>query len=214
MDKFQNKHVFITGASAGIGAALAHEFASQGARLTLTARRLHLLEGLAQDLIARGTEVLVETCDVTQDGDLERALEKARERFGKVDVVVANAGFGVVGKLENLKLEDSRRQFETNVFGVLRTIQCSLEDLKQTRGSLVLLGSVAGYISLPNASPYAMSKFAIRALADSLWAELAPYGIAVTLISPGFVESSIRKVDNQGVFQRASEDPMPPLGRP
>lgn len=147
--------------------------------------------------------------DVTVDGDLDRTAAAARAAFGRLDVVVANAGFGVVGPVERLTLEDYRRQFETNVFGVLRTIHATLGDLKAARGRLVIIGSVSGHLATPGSSPYAMSKFAVRALAEALGHELAPAGVAVTLVSPGFVESEIRRVDNTGVFRAESPEAIP-----
>ena len=200
--------VFITGASSGIGAALAREFARDGADVVLAARRVDRLEALSAEIAKTGRRALALPCDVTRDGDLERAVDRTRAAFGKLDVVVANAGFGVSGTLERLSVEDYRRQFETNVFGVLRTVYASLDDLKKTRGRLVLIGSVSGHVGVPGSSAYSMSKFAVHGLAAALGHELAPYGVAVTLISPGFVESEIRQVDNQGVWHAE------PFGRP
>src|SRR5712691_8919043 len=94
-------------------------------------------EALAAEITQAGRRALVVPCDVTRDGDLERAAALTRTAFGKLDIVVANAGFGVVGALETLSLDDYRRQFETNVFGVLRPVYATLEDLKKTRGRLV-----------------------------------------------------------------------------
>jgi NAD(P)-dependent dehydrogenase (short-subunit alcohol dehydrogenase family) len=147
--------------------------------------------------------------DVTVDGDLERAAASARATFGRLDVVVANAGFGVVGPFERLTLDDYRRQFETNVFGVLRTVRATLDDLKASRGRLVVIGSVAGHVATPGSSPYSMSKFAVRALSQALGHELAPAGVSVTLVSPGFVESEIHRVDNTGVFHPEAPEPIP-----
>lgn len=191
--------MFITGASSGIGAALAREFSRRGAPVALGARRLDRLQALAQELRAAGGRALALACDVTRDGDLERALARVREGLGPVHVLVANAGFGVVGAVSALTLDDYRRQFETNVFGVLRTIKAGLADLAETRGHLVIVGSVSGHVALAGSSPYAMSKFAVRALAQSLDFELRPRGIAVTLVSPGFVNTEIHEVDNLGV---------------
>jgi short-subunit dehydrogenase len=146
---------------------------------------------------------------VTHDGDLEAAVAKIKSGGGKIDVVVANAGFGVAGNVEDLDLDDYRRQFETNVFGVLRTIYATLAELKRTRGRLVIIGSVAGHIPQARASPYGMSKFAIRALAEAARLELAASGVAVTLISPGFVDSDIRRTDNRGVLHAGAADPVP-----
>ena len=112
---------------------------------------------------------------------------------------MANAGFGVVGPIERLTLDDYRRQFETNVFGVLRTVFATLAELRRSRGRLVIVGSVSGHVALPNASPYAMSKFAVRALAQALDFELRPTGVSVTLVSPGFVDTELHQVDNRGV---------------
>lgn len=209
MGSFDGKTVLITGASSGIGAALAREFARQGGRLVLTARRVDRLEQLKAEIEKAGGQALAVACDVTRDGDPGKAIGEACARFGQVDVVVANAGFSVVGKVEKLDLETFRRQFETNVFGVLRTVKAAIPELKRTKGNLGILGSVAGHVSLSHASPYSMSKFAVRALADALAGELRGDGVAVTLISPGFVESEIRQVDNTGERHAEEKDPLP-----
>jgi short-subunit dehydrogenase len=209
VSRFAGRVALITGASAGIGAALARELARQGADVVLLARRQDRLTALAAEIERRGRRALVVAADVTVDGDLERAVDAARTAFGKLDVVVANAGFGVVGPIERLTLDDYRRQFETNVFGVLRTVRAALDALKTTRGRLAIIGSVASYIASPGGSPYAMSKFAVRGLADALRLELAPAGVAVTLVTPGYVESEIRRVDNTGVFREAAPESAP-----
>jgi len=209
--RFAGNAVFITGASSGIGAALAREFAREGGDVALAARRLDRLQTLASEIGKTGRRAVVIPCDVARDGDLERAADQARAALGKLDVVVANAGFGVTGKLETLSLDDYRRQLETNVFGVLRTVYATLDDLKKTRGRLVLIGSVSGHVAVPGSSAYSMSKFAVHGLAAALGHELAPYGVAVTLISPGFVESEIRQIDNRGVWRaQAPRRPIPP----
>ena len=207
---FQGKTVLITGASSGIGEALAWQLGQLGAQLTLTARRTDRLDALARRMVAAGTpQPLVVRCDVTCDGDVERAVAESTRRWGKLDVVIANAGFGIVGALRDLRIDDYRRQFETNVFGVLRTLYAALPEIEKAAGNVVIVGSVAGWTAAPNGSPYAMSKFAVRALADALTAELSLTGIQVTLISPGFVASDIRRVDNQGTFQAGAVDPIP-----
>jgi short-subunit dehydrogenase len=210
--RFAGSVVFITGASSGIGAALSLEFAREGADVVLAARRRDRLESVAAEIGAIGRRAVVAPCDVTREGDLERAAAAGRAAFGKLDVVVANAGFGVTGVLERLSLDDYRRQLETNVFGVVRTVYATLDDLKKSRGRLVVIGSVSGYIALAGSSPYSMSKFAVRALADSLGHELAEHGVSVTLISPGFVESEIRQVDNRGILR--TEKPAPRIPAP
>lgn len=207
--KFQDQSVLITGASSGIGAALARELAREGARLVLMARRRERLDSLCAELAGAGAQAVVHVGDVTKRADLDAGVALAVERYGRLDVAIANAGFGVVGPLEKLNVEDYRRQFETNVFALLETSKACLAELKKSRGRLALIGSVAGYISTPNASPYAMSKFAVRAFAEALRPELAPHGVSVTLISPGFIESEIRQVDNRGGWHPKAKDPLP-----
>jgi short-subunit dehydrogenase len=217
---FRGKSVLITGASSGIGEELALQLAQSGAQLTLAARRTDRLETLAQKIAGQGTEGTGETqrntrpivveCDVTRDGDLERAVAESVRAFGKLDIAFANAGFGVVAPLKKLALEDYRRQFETNVFGVLRTIYAALPELEKTKGNLAIIGSVSGWVATPGASPYSMSKFALRALANAIAPELRPTGITVTLLSPGFVSSEIRQIDNHGIHHEHAKDPISP----
>jgi short-subunit dehydrogenase len=208
---FRDKSVLITGASSGIGEELALQLAQAGAHLTLTARRKDRLETLAQKIADAGKpRPIVAECDVTRDGDLERAVADSTRAFGKLDVAFANAGFGVVAPIKKLMLDDYRRQFETNVFGVLRTIYAALPELEKSRGNLAIVGSVASWVSTPGSSPYSMSKYALRALANSITPELRAAGITVTLLSPGFVASEIRITDNQGKVHPGSKDPVPP----
>lgn len=209
MPRFHGRTVFITGASSGIGAALARRFAAEGADLALAARRTERLEDVARSLPEPHGRVHIFQCDVTRDGDLEAAVAELRRAGGQIDIVVANAGFGVAGRVQALALEDYRRQIETNVFGVLRTIYATLEELRRTRGQIVIMGSVAGYVPQPAMSAYGLSKFAVRALAESIRMDLAPEGIAVTLISPGFVDSDIRRIDNRGTLHPHARDPIP-----
>ncbi len=209
MDRFAGRVVLITGASSGIGAALAREFARQGADLVLAARRLPLLQDLAVELRAAGRRAITVACDVTQDGALEQTVAEALRVFGRVDVAVANAGFGVVGPMERLALDDYRRQFETNVFGVLRTAAAALPALRASRGTLVIIGSVSGHVPTAGVSAYAMSKAAVGALAASLRGEVLAAGVGVVLVSPGFVESEFRQVDNRGVRHPGAPDAVP-----
>ena len=207
---FQGKAALITGASSGIGEELARQLGQAEAKLTLASRRREQLENVAQGIAGTGAaRPLVVECDVTRDGDLERAVAETVRQWGKLDVVFANAGFGVIGSLKTLPLEDYRRQFETNVFGVLRTIYAALPEIEKTRGNLAIISSVSGWVATPGASPYCMSKFALRALANSIAPELRLAGVKVTLISPGFVASNIRRVDNQGTLHAGAADPIP-----
>ncbi|HEU4778262.1 MAG TPA: SDR family NAD(P)-dependent oxidoreductase [Steroidobacteraceae bacterium] len=199
----------ITGASSGIGAGLAREFVRRGVGVVLVARRLEQLETLAAELRAAGGQASAHRADVTVEGDLARVMAELAAVGLRPDMVIANAGFGVVGNAQTLSIEDYRRQFETNVFGVLRTLHETADCLRASRGRFVIMGSVAGYVSIEGSSPYTMSKFAVRALAESLHGELSKAGVGCTLISPGFVDSDIRRVDNQGELQAHARDPVP-----
>ncbi|WP_437319193.1 SDR family oxidoreductase [Sorangium sp. So ce385] len=201
--------VLITGASSGIGEALAREVARRGGRVVLAARRTERLEALAGELRASGGEAIAAACDVTRDGDVERAVAQAIEAFGRLDVAIANAGFGVMGRVEDLSLDDFRRQLETNVFGALRTVKAALPELKRARGGVALIGSASGYLAFPTMGAYTMSKFAVRALAETLRAELHADGVAVTHVAPGFVESEIRRIDNAGKLLDGAREPVP-----
>lgn len=209
MQRFLGQTVFITGASAGIGAALCRHFAQEGADIALLARRKDALESTASAVRALGRRAIPIACDVTRDGDLEHAVDLVRGELGRIDVVVANAGIGIGGAFSKLTLDDFRRQFETNVFGVVRTVQATLPDLEQSRGRLAVVGSVAPYAIAPGTVNYAMSKAAVGALAQGLEIELAPKGVSVTLILPGFVESEIRLIDNHGHKRENAKDPVP-----
>jgi short-subunit dehydrogenase len=209
MGSLSGSVTFITGASAGIGAAVAREAARQGSDVVLTARRQERLQNLAAEIESMGRRALIARCDVTRDGDLEAAVAKAQQEFGHIDTVIANAGFGVVGPFERLTLEDYRRQFETNVFGVLRTVMATREQLVAARGCLAIVGSVNGYVSTPGSSPYSMSKAAVHALAFTLRHELRSQGVGVTLVAPGFVKSEIRQIDNRGVHHPHASDHIP-----
>lgn len=201
--------VLITGASSGIGAALGREFAQRGWHVALVARRLETLQALAAEIRAAGGQASAHRGDVTMDGDIAAVMAELVASGMTPSIVVANAGFGVVGNVQKLAIDDYRRQFETNVFGVLRTLKESLDALKATRGRFVVMGSVAGHISGAGSSPYTMSKFAVRALAEALHGDLASAGVGCTLVSPGFVDSDIRRVDNRGGLHPGARDPIP-----
>jgi len=198
--------MLVTGASSGIGEAIAREAVAQGARVVLGARRLERLEQLARELGA--DRAIPVRCDVTSKQDLDQAVRAARA-FGPLDVVIANAGFGVAGSVLELQTDDYLRQFDTNVLGVVRTIQAAAEDLKLTRGRIGVIGSVNGYLSIPGHSAYCMSKHAVRSLCASLRHELGPLGVSTTHLTVGFVESDFRRVDGRNQYHPERSDPVP-----
>jgi short-subunit dehydrogenase len=209
MKRFSGTVTFITGASSGIGAALALEVARQGGDVVLVARRQERLQKFAREIESMGRRALAVPCDINSSGDLERAVEKTKDEFGQIDYVIANAGFGVAGRFEKLTVEDFRRQFETNIFGVLRTVYTTREQLIASRGCLGLIGSINGYIATPRLSAYSMSKFAIHGLAESLRHEFHIHGVGVVLIVSGYVQTEIRQVDKWGKYNPEMRDRIP-----
>ncbi len=211
MSQFNGLVALITGASSGIGADVAKELVREGASVVLLARRTQRLEAIVAEIDPSNQRVLAVPCDVTLDIEVKKATNLARSKFGKIDIVVANAGWSLKGKLEDLSVDDYRQLFETNVFGVLNTIYATLDDLKKTKGRLVIVSSVKSYIALSGDSAYSMSKFALRALCESLSQELACYGVSVIHICPGYVATEIRQVDNQGVWHPDWQDSIPSM---
>jgi len=204
--RFKGARALVTGASSGIGRAIAVEFAREGADVCIAARRADRLEEVASGVRALGRRAVVSVCDVTREADVRATVAAAVAALGGLDAVVANAGIGVTGHFEKLTADDFRRQFETNVFGALHTAMAAVPELAKSRGRLALIGSVMGHVPLPKSAPYTMSKFAVTALAQTLQYDLRAKGVSTTLVSPGFVESEIRRKDNDGA---PKDDPVP-----
>ncbi len=200
--------VLITGASSGIGAACAEAFAREGARVALCARRADKLDEVRARVEAAGGEALALACDVCERASIEAAVAQTVERWGRLDVVLANAGFGVAAPLARLETGDYRRQFETNVFGVLDTLYATLPHLRAQRGRFGIVGSISGRVGTPGTTAYCASKFALTGFAEGAWHELADQGVSLTLINPGLVRSEIRHKDNHGVLTERP-DPAP-----
>jgi len=207
--ELKDKTAIVVGASSGIGAAVAEALAREGARVALAARRIEKLDEVRKRIESAGGVALPVVCDVRDKASLDEAVGKTVEAFGGIDVALANAGFGVVGQFERLDTDAFRAQFETNVFGVVNTIYAVLPHLLESKGRLGIVSSVQGRVGMPSSSPYTSSKLAVYGLAESLYYELAPKGVSVVCIQPGFVASEIRKVDNKGVFEARRRDSAP-----
>ncbi len=205
MGKFQGKRIWITGASSGIGASLARKCVEEGAHVGLSARRESLLESLSQEI----GNCAVAPCDVTNQDSLHFAAQKIIGAFGGIDIVIANAGFGVHGSLSQLTTADFQRQFDVNYFGVVRTALVALPYLKDSKGHLVVVASVLGRFGYPFNSAYCSSKFALNGFCESIAYELNDAGVHVTCINPGLVDSNISRVDNENVFHTGREDSRP-----
>jgi NAD(P)-dependent dehydrogenase (short-subunit alcohol dehydrogenase family) len=211
MGAFTDQVVWITGGGSGIGRGLALEFARQGADVAVSGRRAEALAAVTGEIEPLGRRGLAVSCDVADDAAVRAAVQAIVTHFGRLDVAVANAGMGVVGPFERLGDAEWHRQFAANVFGAVNTARHALPELRRTRGRLVLVSSVSGMLCSPGTSAYSASKFAVRALGLTLAQELHGSGVSCTTIYPGFVESDIARVDNQGRFDPRRPDKRPGL---
>jgi NADP-dependent 3-hydroxy acid dehydrogenase YdfG len=173
----------VTGASAGFGRELVEYLLAQGARVVATARKV---EGL-KELETRYPETaLVAAMDVTDQQQVEAAVRAAVKGFGRVDVLVNNAGYGMVGAVEESAEGEYRPMFETNVFGLIKVTQAVLPQMrKQGSGHVVNLSSIGGLVATPGFGLYNATKFAVEGLSEALAQELKPLGIGVTIVEPG-----------------------------
>ena len=181
---------FITGASRGFGRVWAEAALKRGDKVVATARNPHTLG----DLISTyGDAVLALPLDVTdRDGAFE-AVGRGHRRFGRLDVILCNAGYGYMGALEELEPEPAKTSFETNVFGTLWVIQASLPILRtQASGHILTVSSIGGIVSFPTGGTYTATKFAVEAMSEALAAEVAAFGIKVTILEPGHFTTGFR----------------------
>ncbi len=197
MSSLAEKSVLITGASSGIGAQLARELVARGARVGLLARREDRLRELAGELEAVGGQAAWAVADVTDDDDLEHALETLAGELGGVDVLIANAGYGRPEPPHKFRPGRSLRMYDTNLFGMLRAIDWALPRfLNRGSGHIVGISSIASFAGMTHSASYCGSKAAMRVHLQGLRVSLKPYGIAVTTICPGFVKSELTAVNS------------------
>jgi NAD(P)-dependent dehydrogenase (short-subunit alcohol dehydrogenase family) len=189
---FEGKSVLITGGSRGLGLVMAREFAHEGARLMLVARDEDELERAVQDVRTRypGAEVTAVTADVRRRYDAERAVVQTVDQYGRLDVLVNNAGIIQVGPLDHMKPADYEDAMNTHFWGPLYTITSALPHMRRAgEGRIVNISSIGGRIAAPHLVPYSASKFALAGLSEGLRSELARDGIVVTTVYPGLMRT-------------------------
>ncbi len=191
-NNIQGKVVVITGASSGLGEATARFLHAQGARVVLGARRVERIKSLADELSGRGGEALALPTDVTHPEQVKKLVDAAAQAYGRVDVMLNNAGLMPHSLLERLKIEDWNRTIDVNIKGVLYGIAAALPYMKQQKsGHIINVSSVAGHkVGVGNAV-YAATKHAVRVLSEGLRQEVKPYNIRTTVISPGAVATEL-----------------------
>lgn len=178
----------ITGASSGIGAALARRLARRGDHVILVARRLRLLQDVAASIAGAGGSSEIAVCDVTVGEAARTCVDEALRKHGRIDRLILNAGGGGRTPPEQLTSADMRAAFDLNLFGVVNFVEAALPALlQQGGGQIVAIGSIAGFRGLPHAASYGAAKAALMNYIESLRVDLGPRGIAVTLAAPGFV---------------------------
>ena len=191
-DNITGKVIVITGASSGLGEATARLLSSQGAIVVLGARRLERIQALADELIQRGGQALALLTDVTQRGHVQVLVDAAVEVFGRVDVLINNAGLMPHSALERLKVDDWDRMIDVNLKGVLYGIAAVLPHMqRQKSGHIINVSSVAGHKVSPGGAVYSATKHAVRALSEGLRQEVKPYNIRTTVISPGALATEL-----------------------
>ncbi len=196
------KTALVTGASSGIGEAIVKRLLAKGYRVFAGARRIDRMA----DLGHAGATLL--SLDVTDDASMVAAIEAVKAVSGRLDVLVNNAGYGSYGSLEEVPIDEGRRQFEVNVFGLARLTQLALPLMRtQGAGAIVNISSMGGKIYEPFGSWYHATKFAVEGMSDSLRLELAPFGIRVIVVEPGAIRSEWAGIARDNLLKRSGEGP-------
>lgn len=203
---------FITGASSGFGAAFARHALAKGHNVAITARRLDKLQQIAA---VSPDRVLARQMDVTDPMQVKAAVQAAENRFGGIDVLINNAGYGIVGAVEETPEAELRTMMETNFFGAVAVTQAALPMMRQRRkGAIVMMSSLGGQLSFGGFGPYSASKFAMEGLTEALSQEIAPFGLKAMIVEPGafrteFADTALRhmpKIDAYDEIVGGSRD--------
>jgi len=206
MSNIQEKVVLITGASSGIGEGCARLLAEKGARVVLGARRVERLQQLVEQIQAAGGKAIARRLDVTDAADVQAFVDAAMTEYGRVDVLLNNAGVMPLSMIEALKLDEWNQMIDVNIRGVLHGIAAALPVMqKQRSGQIINVASIGAYRVSPTAAVYCATKYAVRAISDGLRQEVGE-DIRVTLVSPGVVESELAEtISDEGAREAMRE---------
>ena len=211
MNRLQDKVVFITGASSGIGRATAERLGGMGCKIALASRNQDALAETARNIEARGGQALVVPTDVTQSQAVEQAIAATVARFGRLDIAIASAGLSLRAYFERTCLDALERVMRVNFFGALYVTHFALPHVIQSKGSLVALSSLTGKRGIPSYALYGASKFAIQGLYEALRLEVRRHGVHIGVVSPAFVATPLRENVLAGDGKPWPEPPPPPF---
>lgn len=198
----------ITGASSGIGEATAEALAGDGIQVVLTARRAEKLEAVADRIESNGGDALVVPADVTDDDALDSLVETVKDEFGRIDVLVNGAGFGLYGSVEETPIDEARYQFDVNMFGLARLTQLVIPVMREQRsGTIINISSMGGKVWYPMGAWYHATKHALEGWSDCLRYELAPHGIDVVVVEPGLIDTEWGDIMADGLLERSGDGP-------
>src|SRR5215472_17659640 len=201
----------VTGTSSGIGQEISLTLARNGFLTYATMRNLNKKENIKSVAEKENLPVKIMILDVTDDRSVNNTIQSITNETSRIDVLVNNAGYGLMGAFEDLLMEEIKAQFETNLFGLIRTTQAILPIMrKQNSGVIVNISSGAGRFGFPGGSAYVSTKFAVEGLSESMSYELEPFGIKVILIEPGVIRTNIF---NSVVVAKKSQDPNSPYSQ-
>lgn len=190
----KDKVIVITGASSGLGEATAKMLSAAGATVVLGARRTDRINALAKELTENGGKALAITTDVVNAADVKKLVDEAVKQFGKVDVIINNAGIMPQSLLNKLKIDEWDQMIDVNIKGVLYGIAAALPYMEQQKsGHIINVSSVAGHKVRPGGTVYSATKHAVRVITEGLRQEVKPYNIRTTIISPGAVDTELPK---------------------
>ena len=189
---FKDKVIIITGASSGIGLATARLFAGMGAKLSLAARSIDRLESLASELTDDRSRILCIKTDVSVEEDCRRLIEETVRRFGKIDILINNAGISMRAPFLDVNLEVIKKLMDVNFWGTVYCTKYALPEILKSKGSIAGIISTAGYVGIPGRTGYVTSKYAIRGFLETLRIEHLNDGINILVFAPGYTASNVR----------------------
>ena len=208
VESLNDKVVIITGASSGIGKALAYDLAGRKARLALAARNLEELNLVKNDLESHADDIMVHQTDVSDESQCRELIDRCIEHFGRIDVLINNAGISMRATLEDMDLDVFKKVLDVNLMGAVYCTKYALPHLLKTKGSVVGVSSIAGYVGLPARTAYSSSKYALQGFLDALRTENRKTGLHVLVACPGYTESNIRKRALNAEGRSQDESPL------